>query len=1014
MAAVFNEAVVCPIMIGRAQHATAFHQLIDQVKTGSGRVALLSGEAGIGKSRLTAEVKAHAAGQGFALLQGGCFETDRALPYAPFLDPMRSLLSAPSSQAAGELAPLAHEISHVLPDVAPLTADLPAQSAPPALDPQWRKRRLFDVLRRLLVQQSARQPLLFVVEDVHWSDDTSLELLLHLARGCAGQPILFLLTYRDDEVTPELRHFLAQLDREHLAADFTLRRLGRAEVSQMLHTIFALHQAIPTGLVEHIYLRTDGNPFFIEEVLKSLIVSGEIIEREGVWERALTLDARASHPAIPRSVQDAVYQRTSRLSAPARQVLTLAAVAGRHFDLRTLQQIMQVDVSRLLVFLKELVAAQLVTEEAADLFAFRHALTREAVYAELLASERQLLHRTIAETIERHALAPSVLDARLTELAYHFYEGADWSKAAEYGQRAGERALTLHAPRAAIEHLTRALSAIERMNSTPPGAVLRARGQAYETLGEFMHAREDYERALEMARQTRESFAEWQSLLDIGFLWAGRDYAQAGDWFRKALALAEALGDPHLHARSLNRLGNWLVNTGHVAEGLHAHQEALDMCEALHDIQSIADTLDLLGMASGIYGDTLKAVEHYDRAIAAQRSLDDQAGLISSLVTRVGYASPCWAETTFSICESLDRCSRDIAEAIRLAQQGESLTGLAFAEWSAGMAYASFGELGRGLAHSQEALRISTEIEHVQWRAGAYCTLGRVYLHLLEANLAVKALEAGLALATEIGSAWWIGNVTAYLARAYLLQGAMSRAESVLAAVMAPMQPPASSPERRVAWAWGELALARDEPALALSIADQLLASAPGAADARLQPIPWILRLKGEALGALQRREEAIQTLEAARRGARARHEQPLLWQIERALGRQYRRLKQEEPAARSFASARQGIAALAGTLDDAYLREHFVRAAHATLPKVRAASTMDRAAKAASGGLTARELEVVTLIAQGKSNREIAEALVVTKRTVETHINNILSKLNLTSRAQLVLWAVGRGLVAQ
>lgn len=501
---------------------------------------------------------------------------------------------------------------------------------------------------------------------------------------------------------------------------------------------------------------------------------------------------------------------------------------------------------------------------------------------------------------------------------------------------------------------------------------------------------------------------EWRGLLDIGFLWAGRDYAQAGEWFRRSLDLARALADPKLHARSLNRAGNWLVNTGRTADGLRAHQEALAMFEALHDTQCMAETFDLLGMANGMYGDTMKAVEQYEYAIALLRDLSDQQSLISSLTSRVSYASPFSVETTYSVCEHLEPCSRDITEALSLARQVDSLVSQAYVGMVAGGAFASFGELGRGLLHVQESLRIASEIQHTQWMAGAYFTLGHVYLLLLEANLAVQALETGLALATDIGSAWWVGNITAYLAQACLLQGALPRAEAVLQAVMARSQQPANAPERRVCWAWGELALASDEPEIALSIADRLLASAPGAT--RAQPIPWLLKLKGEALGMLQRREEAIQVLEEARRGALARQEQPLLWQIHRALGRQHRRLRQEDLAQRNFTSARQGIESLASTLDDVYLREHFLHAALATLPREKPAST-NRAAREAFGGLTEREREVVRLVAQGKSNREIADALVVTKRTIETHINNILYKLNLASRAQIVVWAVEKGL---
>jgi len=469
------------------------------------------------------------------------------------------------------------------------------------------------------------------------------------------------------------------------------------------------------------------------------------------------------------------------------------------------------------------------------------------------------------------------------------------------------------------------------------------------------------------------------------------------------------LADPKLRARSLNRVGNWLVNTGRAEEGLQAHQEALAMFEALHDTQGMAETFDLLGMATGIYGDTVKAVEQDERAIALMRTLDDKQSLISALTSRVVYASPFMVETTYSACEHLEPCSRDISEALGLARLGDSLVSQAYVEWNAGGIFASFGELGRGFAHVQESLRIASEIQHSQWLAGAYFTLGHVYILLLEAKLAVQALEAGLMLAADIGSAWWAGNITSYLARACLLQGALPRAEAVLKAAMPREQQPVNSPERRMSWVWGELALASDEPEIALHIAESLLASAPGTTSS--QPIPWLLKLKGEALGALSRREEAIQALEEARLGALARQEQPLLWQVHRALGREHQRLKQEDLAQRNFTLARGVIASLANTIDDAYLREQFSRAALATLPRGKSVS-VGRVPKQSFGGLTEREREVVTLIAQSKSNREIADALVVSERTVETHVSNVLFKLGFTSRIQIAAWVIERGLL--
>ena len=230
--AAFNELIVCPILIGRTAELAAFHLLIDQVKSGKGQVALLSGEAGVGKSRLVAETKAYAAAQGFLLLQGNCFQNDVSYPYAPLLDLVRS--SAAKQLAAAvdsDLAPFARELHLLVPDVVPLPPD---QAPLASSDPEQEKRRLFTALAHFFTSQATKQAMLLVIEDIHWSDDTSLDFLHYLARRCPAHPLLLLLTYRSDEVRPSLRHFLAHLDRERLVQERSLARLTRDEVEAML------------------------------------------------------------------------------------------------------------------------------------------------------------------------------------------------------------------------------------------------------------------------------------------------------------------------------------------------------------------------------------------------------------------------------------------------------------------------------------------------------------------------------------------------------------------------------------------------------------------------------------------------------------------------------------------------------------------------------------------------------------------------------------------------------------
>src|SRR6266702_874248 len=438
---------------------------------------------------------------------------------------------------------LASALSPLLPDLLPLPSDLPPL---PPLDPEQEKRRLFAALAHLFLRQATQQPALLIVEDLHWSDETSLDFLHYLARRCPASPLLVLLTYRSDEVHPGLSHFLAHLDRERLAQECALALLTRSDTSAMLYAIFELRRSVFTvpplaqgELLDAMYTLTEGNPFFIEELLKSLIEAGDIFDEHGRWKRR---ELRELH--IPRSVQDAVELRTAHLSEGARQVLNLAAVAGRHFDFALLQTLTQHDEAQLLRLLKELIAAQLVVEQSAEQFAFRHALTRQAVYTQLLARERKALHRAIAETFER--LYASMLEAHLADLASHCFLAGVWEKALLYGQRAGEQAQALYAPQAASEHFTRALDAARQLSLTPAAS--------------FERARADQETALQLAHEASDRYKEWQALLDLGLLWAGRNYAQTGDYYRQALALARTMDDPATLAHSLNRLGNWYLN----------------------------------------------------------------------------------------------------------------------------------------------------------------------------------------------------------------------------------------------------------------------------------------------------------------------------------------------------------------------------------------------------------------------------------------------------------------------
>jgi DNA-binding CsgD family transcriptional regulator len=999
MNAPFQTALVCPLLLAREPQLAALENMLSQVRDGHGRTVLITGEAGVGKSRLVAEVQAHAQQHGVVLIQGRCFEPDRVLPYAPLLDLLRGWVAAtPADHVRTVLGPVVADLVRLLPDLAAVVPDLPP---PRALEPEREQHRHIQALTQFFTRLATLAPLLVVIEDLHWSDESSLEVALALARRAASLPMLLILTYRSDEIAAELGSLLAALDRERLAVDMPLPRLSPGEVAAMVGAIFDVPRGPPAAFVDALYAITEGNPFFVEEMLKSLTATGELALTSDDWER---IPLQSLH--LPRSVQIAVQQRLNQLSAEAREVLTLAAMAGRRFDFDLLQTLTRRDDVALIRLIKELIRAQLVVEESPDRFAFRHALTRQAVEGDLLARERRALHRTIATAMEQ--LYAEKLDVYLGDLAEHCWAAELWDQTVEYARRAGEAAQALYAPRAAIVQYTRAIEAAQRLHQKPNPDLYLARGRMHEMLGAFDAGHADYTQALDTARGGNDPAAAWRGLEALGWLWTGRDYGRAGEYFQQAIALARTMDDPSTLAHTLNRVGNWHTHAEQPRAGLSYHQEALDIFAGSGDRAGQAATFDLLAITSYMGGDMIGGTAYYEQAIGLFRELGDQQGLAACLGPFATRGASPMHDTMVEPLVELSSCIRDGEEAIALARQIDWRAGEAQELMYLGLGLGPRGQYGRALEATQACLAIAEEIGHRAWIAGGHFTLGAIYLDLLALPLAREHAERAFATARAIDSRFLICTATSFLAITCVAQRDLMRAEALLDTVL-DQDAPAETLAQRLIWrARAELALARKDFAAALRIVERLMASAanltPGHVIARL----WYLR--AQALHELGHSDEAETLLKEALASAHKHGHLALVWRILAALSRLYRSQGRREPMEQVVAEAREVVAALVEQVPDPALRETFVTCADAQLPQVRPPSPL-RTARQIYDGLTAREREVAALIAQGLSNRALAETLVVSERTIAKHVENIFSKLHFTSRAQIASWAVEKGL---
>jgi tetratricopeptide (TPR) repeat protein/DNA-binding CsgD family transcriptional regulator len=994
-----STSILCPAIIGRTLHLEALSQTLEQARGGVGQTVLISGDAGIGKSRLVAEAKARAVKSGFQILQGNCFESDQALPYAPMIDLLRGFCAIHSdAEISSAFGNSALDFIKLLPEI---VTRLPSLSSMPSLEPEAEKRRLFFALLQFLTSggSSVRGPRLIVIEDLHWSDDTSLDFLLYLARHLVTYPVALLLTYRSDEVKPALNQFLVELNRARLAIELRLQHLTTVELDGMLRAIFQMDHPVSAEFRQSLYALTEGNPFFIEETLKEMISSGSIFLEQDRWDHK-----PFSELHIPPSIQDTVLRRSKYLNDEARRLLELAAVAGRRFDLNLLQELTQTSEQKILLLIKELVAAQLVVEESADQFSFRHALTREAVYRGLLIRERKRNHGLVADAIER--IYANSLEARVGNLAYHYYEAGVWEKALSYSQLAGEKAQMIYAPHTALEQFTRALEAAPHL--TVSTIVLhRERGQAYETIGEFDKAQADYQQALKSAQEVHDRKAEWQELIDLGFLWAERNYQHAGNYFQQALELARQINDSTILAHSLNRFGNWHANVGDLDEALRYHRQALNIFQELNERRGLAETLDLLGMTSQMNGDLFQAVSHYKRAIELFRELDDRRGLVSSLAT-LALCGPSFIHDPSLSPFNLDEAIEQGEQALKIAQQIGWRSGEIYALHCLSICLGPQGIVQHAFELTELSLDISEEIGHDQWLIGAHFDLGILHLEIFALSQARQHLELALSMAEEIGSSLWIGTVSGYLASVCVLQNNLSRAETILAAELT-ADTPVQNQMQRLCWcARAELELARGEPDSALSIIDRLIAS-----ETNMTPtssIPRLSKLRSDALIMLKRTQEAERELQLAQKSATERGTRSWSWRIHLELGKLYQSQSRRVEAEAQFSAAQNIVETIITEIQDQTLCEvfqaHVAKVLHAPVPVSPRQIEKDK-----FGGLTAREREVAALIAQGQSNREIAETLVVSERTVESHVTNILAKLNFSSRSSIAVWAAERGL---
>ena len=655
--------------VGRDDELELLARAWERTKQGERSVVLLGGEPGIGKTRIAREFARRCAAQGATVLVGRA-DQEALIPYQPWVEALTWYVRAcpePDLSAQLEAVGGGGELAWLVPGLLLRVRDLPPRDS---LNPESQRYRLFEAVCDLLVRASAAHPVLLLVDDVHWVDKSTLQLLRHLLRRPDHARLFVILTYRESDVSANvaLSDVLAELTGAPGATRLSLRGLGENAVSRLIQALGATDTA---NLGRMVTEGTAGNPFFVGEVVRHLIGTGALDSGRPI--RSL------SDVGVPVGVKEVIGQRLSHLTSHCRKVLTVAAVVGRDFDLAILESLEGAPNDDLIDALDEAIRAHAIAPVpgASERFTFVHALIRETLYDEVTGPRRTRLHKRVGDALE--ALSAGRPDPPLADLAHHFMRAlpaGPADKAIEYAARAGNAALAALVFEDALRFYDMALQTLasrptDSQTRATCAAVHAQRAVAYRALGQWALQRDAVERALEHTDvgQTEQRAELTLMLADAAFFLL--DIPPTAHWAAEARRLAEPAGRPDIVADAMGWLARCEQASGNLDRAIDLDRQALalapdrarvtrmhggltlylagcftpfadqgrrdmELARASHDTQQIMFAMPALALGLGAMGQYSEALQAFEEARATGRRYGVLPPLARSISMSVG------------------------------------------------------------------------------------------------------------------------------------------------------------------------------------------------------------------------------------------------------------------------------------------------------------------------------------------------------------------------------------------
>jgi DNA-binding CsgD family transcriptional regulator/tetratricopeptide (TPR) repeat protein len=989
--------------IGRGEQLGALEDGLERAAAGEPGAFLIGGEAGVGKTRLVSEFGGRAEAAGACVTTGGCVElSGGVVPLLPVVEALRHV----SEQIGwGEWLKL---IGDARPELARLLPELGAPGAAP--DRALAQSRLFELLLGLLRRLADRAPVVWIVEDVHWADASTLDLVSFVVRNLRDERALVVATFRDEESerSERLRAWLSWVSRAGRVERIDLARFEPGDLRALLTGVLG---TVPERkLAERVFARSDGNAFIAEELLA----------------------ATENGDAIPATLRDVFVGHLARLDPSAQQVVRAAAAIGRRVDHHLLAAVAELPEDRLLPALREAVRHRLlVPEPDGRTYGFRHALMREAAGGELLPGERERLHARIAEALGgRQELAGGTAATVAGEIAHHWRAAGDARRSLAAAVHAGSEAARAHAFADALELYEQALSAWEAVpdaaalaGTDRPGLLARAAEAADLSADRF--------RAIELADAALAELDPAAEPVRVGHLYArrgwfawnsGRGADEALANLEEAIRLVPAEPPSHEHAEALSKLVRVLALLGHNDDCRRRGEEALALVRRLGARALESELLNSLGLSAANLGRREQALALLREALDVAQEVGDPECLC---LAYINLSSILGSYCRFEQAVSLALEGAEVARRLGV----ELVTGL----WCIANAAENLVDLGR-FDEADELMTRALEYDARDTTAAV--------LHLQRADLTsrqgrLEDAERHLALARELGAASYSLEFGAF--------------ETSIAALVAIQRGRAEEAGVRCAEVLALTAEGEVEMNAAALLSVGLRAQADLAERARARRRPedeasarvaadamqdtW--RTLRQALGPGRSPSPEIEAHAATATAERARLDgssAAALWaaaqtawdELDMKYHAAYARWRRAE-ALLAIQGTREEAGALLGEAHSACVLmgaeplladvEALARRARIELvgpatPAADGEQPPQRQPAADALGLTARELDVLALVVDGRTNRQIAEALYISVKTAGAHVSSILRKLDASTRTQAATVALHAGLL--